>query len=186
METTPTPSPPAQPAGPQLGPLPESFTAADLEPHIEELERAPARLRAAVAGLTAAQLDTPYRNWTLRQIVHHLPDSHLNCYVRFMWALTEERPRIKAYDESAWSALPISRTGDIELPLALFDAVHAKWVALLRTMSLDDFARVFEHPETDKLVRLADALPSYAWHCRHHTEMIVWRRRAEGWDGPVS
>lgn len=176
-------TPPLQPAGPEPGPLPTRFAAADLEPHIAELAAAPAVLRAAVAGLSDTQLDTPYRNWTLRQIVHHLPDSHTNCYIRFMWALTEDTPRIKPYDESRWSALPISRTGGIEPALALFEAVHAKWVALMRTMSLDDFARAFEHPETDRLVRLADALPSYAWHCRHHTGMIRWRRAAEGWGG---
>lgn len=175
------PTPPPQPAGPEPGPMPERFTLDDLAPHIEALAAAPAALRDAVRGLTDAQLDTRYRNWTIRQIVHHLPDSHLNCYIRFMWTLTEETPRIKAYNESDWSALEISRTGAIDTPLALMDAVHGKWVALMRTMTAAQYSRAFHHPETETVVRLADAVPLYAWHARHHTTMIRWRRDTEGW-----
>src|SRR5690242_20659773 len=95
---------------------------------IAVLEGAPAALRRAVAGLSDAQLDTRYRNWTVRQIVHHLADSHVNSYVRFKWALTEERPTIKAYDENRWVALEDSRAGDVAAPLALLDGLHARWV----------------------------------------------------------
>ncbi len=173
--------PPAFPAGPAPADLPGPLTPEDLAPHIDELAAAPAALRRAVGPLSRLQLDTRYRNWTLRQIVHHLADSHVNCYVRFMCALTEPVPTIKAYDEGAWSALPISRTCDVEVGLALFDAIHAKWVALLRSMSITDFARAFHHPEFETDVRLADAIAHYAWHARHHTAQILWRRRAEGW-----
>ena len=172
---TPTTSPPQFPAGPEPGPLPDRVSLEDLAPHVEALRRAPAELRAVVGPLTPAQLDTPYRDWTIRQIVHHLPDSHLNAYVRFKWALTEPTPRIKAYDESAWSGLAVSRSGDIAAPLALFEAVHASWLALIGTLTADDLGRSFEHPETDAHVRLADMLPSYAWHAAHHTAQIRWR-----------
>src|SRR5215469_6229183 len=107
---------------------------------IAVLEGAPAALRRAVAGLSEGQLDTRYRNWTVRQIVHHLADSHVNSYVRFKWALTEERPTIKAYDEGRWAALEDSRTGDIRAPLALLEGLHRRWVQLLRSMTEQQFA----------------------------------------------
>src|SRR5262245_26497757 len=113
---------------------------------IAQIEEAPARLRAAVAGLTDAQLDTPYKHWTIRQIVHHLADSHANSYIRFKLALTEERPTIKPYDEGRWAALADSRTGDVAVPLMLFDGLHARLVQLLRNMTIDQFARTFYHP----------------------------------------
>jgi hypothetical protein len=130
--------------------------------------------------LTDAQLDTPYRNWTIRQIVHHLADAHVNGYQRFMLALTEDTPTIKPYDETSWSDLSRSRSGDIDTPLALVDSIHATWVGLLGTMTVADFARTFHHPEYDRDVRLADALLQYAWHGRHHTAQILWRR-TEDW-----
>jgi hypothetical protein len=145
------------------------------------LEAAPAALRKAVLGLSEAQLDTRYRNWSLRQIVHHVADSHVNSYIRFKWALTEERPTIKAYDEGRWAALEDSRTGDVEAPLALLEGLHARWVQLLRTMSSEQFARGFVHPETGGMISLAEALASYAWHSRHHTAQIVWVREQRGW-----
>src|SRR5215475_3105089 len=108
---------------------------------IAVIEAAPTALRRAVAGLTDAQLDTRYRNWTIRQIVHHLADSHVNCYIRFKWTLTEERPTIKPYDEGRWAALADSLTGDVAAPLALLDGLHASWVQLLRSMTEDQFSR---------------------------------------------
>jgi uncharacterized damage-inducible protein DinB len=145
------------------------------------IETAPAALRDAVAGLSEDQLDTRYRNWTIRQIVHHLADSHVNSYIRFKWALTEEVPTIKAYDEGRWAALEDSRTGDIRAPLALLEGLHARWVQLLRSMTQKDFDRAFLHPETGQTVSLSAALCYYAWHCRHHTAQIRWLREQRGW-----
>jgi uncharacterized damage-inducible protein DinB len=145
------------------------------------LAAAPAALRELVHDLPDERLEVRYRNWTIRQIVHHLADSHVNSYVRFKWALTEDRPTIKAYDESRWAALEDSRTGDIRAPLALLDGLHAQWVPLLRSMTEEQFARSFVHPETGQTVTLNAALAYYAWHCRHHTAQIRWLREQRGW-----
>src|SRR3990172_3203667 len=116
---------------------------------IEQIAAAPAHFRPAVTGLTDAQLDTPYRpgGWTVRQVAHHLPDSHLNSYIRFKWALTEEEPLIKAYYEDRWAELPDGRTAPVEVSLHLLDALHRRWMLLLRSLTDADFARVFRHPE---------------------------------------
>jgi hypothetical protein len=145
------------------------------------IAQAPAAMRQAVAGLSDEQLDTRYKNWTLRQIVNHLADSHVNCYVRFKWALTEDQPTIKPYDEGHWAALADSRTGDLAAPLALLEGLHARWVHLLRSMTDEQWARSFFHPETGQTVMLSSALCSYAWHCRHHTAQITWVRQQRGW-----
>ena len=148
---------------------------------IAVIDNAPAALGNSVAGLSDDQLDTRYRNWTIRQIAHHLADSHVNSYIRFKWTLTEDNPTIKAYNEGDWAALEDSKTGDIRAPLALFAALHAKWVQLLRSMTDDQFARSFLHPETGQTVSLNAALDYYAWHCRHHTAQILWLREQRGW-----
>jgi len=148
---------------------------------IAVIAAAPAALRKAVAGLTESQLDTRYRNWTVRQIVHHLADSHVNSYIRFKWTLTEERPTIKAYDEGRWAALEDSRRGDVSAPLALLEGLHARWVQLLRSMAAEQLARSFVHPESGDVVTLHAALCYYAWHCRHHTGQIQWLRQQHGW-----
>jgi uncharacterized damage-inducible protein DinB len=150
---------------------------------IEELAVTPRQMREAVTGLTDAQLDTPYREggWTVRQLVHHVPDSHLNAYVRLKLALTEDSPTIKPYDEKAWAALPDARM-PVEVSLSLLDAVHARWVALFRAMTLEQFARAFSHPEyPDGLLTLDWLLQQYAWHSRHHVAHITALRRREGW-----
>jgi hypothetical protein len=148
---------------------------------IAVIAAAPAALGKAVAGLSENQLDTPYRNWTLRQIVHHVADSHVNSYVRFKWALTEDQPTIKPYDDGRWAALEDARTGDVGPPLALLEGLHVRWVQLLRSMSAEQFERSFFHPETGKSVSLGAALCYYAWHCRHHTAQISWVRQQHGW-----
>jgi len=148
---------------------------------IAEIEGAPADLRTAVSRLSEEQLDTRYRNWSIRQIVHHLADSHVNSYIRFKWTLTEERPTIKAYDEGRWAALDDSRQGDIRAPLGLLDGLHARWVQLMRSLSEAQFARSFVHPETTEVVTLDAALSYYAWHGRHHTGQIRWLREQNGW-----
>src|SRR5438132_7260715 len=126
------------------------------------IETAPTAVRDAVAGLSEDQLDTPYRNWTVRQIVHHLADSHVNSYIRFKWALTEELPTIKAYDEGRWAALEDSRTGDVRAPLALLGGLHARWAQLLRSLTEGQLARSFVHPDTGRAVSLSRALGYYA------------------------
>jgi uncharacterized damage-inducible protein DinB len=148
---------------------------------ISEIEQAPTILQRTVAGLSDQQLDTKYRNWTIRQIVHHLADSHVNSYIRCKWTLTEDTPTIKAYFEDRWVALPDSRAGDIEPSLALLEAIHTRWVQLLRTLSPADFARSFIHPETEQTIRLDTLLSYYPWHSRHHTGQIAWLREQYGW-----
>jgi hypothetical protein len=152
---------------------------------IAVLAEAPAVLRKLVVGLSQEQLDVRYRNWSVRQIVHHLADSHVNSYIRFKWTLTEEEPTIKAYDEGRWSALADARTGDIQAPLALLDGLHARWVQLLRSLTEQQFTRTFIHPETGKTISLNAALCYYAWHCKHHTAQIAWVRKQRGWQQEV-
>ncbi len=150
---------------------------------LDEIEQAPARMRAAVAELSDAQLDTPYRpgGWTVRQVVHHVPDSHLNSYVRFRLALTEQEPTIKPYDESRWAELTDARTAVIEPSLALLESLHSRWILLLRSLKPADFAREFRHPELGK-VSLDKNLALYAWHGRHHVAHISGLRERMGWN----
>lgn len=149
---------------------------------IETLRRLPEHLRTAVQGLSDAQLDTPYREggWTVRQLVHHIADSHMNSYVRFKLALTEDTPTIKPYAEAAWAALPDSRTLPVEPSLALTEALHGRWVAMLEAMSDDDFKRGFNHPERGAQ-DLGTTLALYDWHSRHHTAHITNLRKRQGW-----
>ena len=149
---------------------------------IDEIEKAPAQFQAAVRGLTQQQLDTPYREggWTVRQLVHHVPDSHLNSYVRFKLALTEAEPTIKPYDEKLWAELPDSQDTPVETSLSLLENLHRRWVVLLRSMKPADFARVFNHPERGP-VSLDWALAMYAWHGRHHTAHVTSLRERMGW-----
>jgi uncharacterized damage-inducible protein DinB len=149
---------------------------------LQEIDKAPAHLRAAVAGLTDEQLDTPYRpgGWTVRQVVHHLADSHMNAYTRFRLALTEDEPPIKPYDEKSWAELSDARSAPTELSLALLEALHARWVLLLRSVQPADYARGIKHPELGR-VTLEKCLAMYAWHGRHHVAHIVGLRARNGW-----
>lgn len=149
---------------------------------IDVIEAAPARLRMAVDGLDDAQLDTPYRDggWTVRQVVHHVPDSHMNGYIRFKWALTEDTPSIKVYEQADWAELHDARTMPIETSLALLATLHDRWVDLLRSMKPERFQRRYMHPEEGE-VTLDAALQLYAWHGRHHTAHITALREREGW-----
>jgi hypothetical protein len=142
----------------------------------------PANLRTAVSGLTNSQLDTPYRDggWNLRQVVHHLADSHANSYVRFKLSLTEEWPTIKPYDEAAWAELAYSRTLPVEPSLEMIAGLHTRWVALLQSLSEHDFQRGFNHPERGRMT-LATNLALYAWHSHHHTAHISALRARNGW-----
>ena len=160
---------------------PGTFTSQQRVALIEEIAAAPAQMRRATSGLSPEQLDTPYREggWTVRQVVHHVPDSHLNAYVRFKLALTEEAPTIKPYDEALWADLPDSR-GEIAVSLALLTALHARWVTLLRAFDEAGFGRVYRHPELGT-VSLDRALALYAWHGRHHVAHITGLRERMGW-----
>jgi hypothetical protein len=152
------------------------------ERFINDISELPAQLRAAVAGLTDEQLDTPYRDggWTVRQVVHHLADSHLNSYVRTRLALTEEVPTITAYDEAQWAELEDARHAPVEVSLALIEALHDRWVRLLRSLQPEDFAREFNHSERGT-VSLDNNLALYSWHCKHHTAHINNLRARQGW-----
>ena len=149
---------------------------------IADIADAPARLRAAVDGLTAEQIETPYRpgGWTVRQVVHHVPDSHLNAYTRFKLALTEDEPTIKPYEEARWADLADARAAPLEVSLTLLAALHDRWVLLLRSLSAADFARAFRHPDLGR-VTLERALGMYAWHGRHHVAHITALRERMGW-----
>ncbi|HKD08041.1 MAG TPA: bacillithiol transferase BstA [Bryobacteraceae bacterium] len=150
--------------------------------HIAAIEAAPAGFRQAVAGLTESQLETPYRDggWTVRQVIHHVADSHMNSYVRFKLALTEDDPTVKAYDEAAWARLSDSADTAVEVSLTLLDSLHRRWCALMRGMSDAEWKRTFRHPEIGP-VALEKSLAGYVWHGKHHTAHIAELRRRNGW-----
>jgi hypothetical protein len=162
--------------------FPESVSAQDLARFIEQIAQAPSCLRAAIAGLADEQLDTPYRpgGWTVRQVAHHVPDSHINSYVRFRLALTEDQPVIKPYEEKHWAELTDARTLPVEASLALLENLHARWVPLLRSLSATDWKRNFRHPELGS-VSLENNAALYAWHGRHHVAHITALRQRMGW-----
>ncbi len=141
---------------------------------IEEIATLPPRLRAALAGVPSEVLDTPYRagGWTVRQVVHHLPDSHLNAYLRFKVAVTEDAPEVKTYSEAAWAELADARDEDIEVSLQLLDALHRRWVTFLRSLTPEQFDRTYRHPEHGQ-IPLRSVLQLYAWHGRHHLAHIT-------------
>lgn len=149
---------------------------------IGEIASAPERLKAAVAGLDDAQLDTPYREggWTVRQVVHHLADSHLNAYVRFRLALTEAAPKIKTYDQAKWAELSDARTAPAGLSLGLLESLHGRWARLLQSLDAADFSKTIDHPEHGPMT-LDHSLALYAWHGRHHVAHITALRERLGW-----
>jgi uncharacterized damage-inducible protein DinB len=149
---------------------------------IDEIAQTPARLRAAVDGLSAEQLDTPYRpgGWTVRQVVHHLPDSHLNSYIRFKLALTEDQPTIKPYDENSWSSLSDAQTAPPDISLDLLETLHRRFVIVLESLEPKDLARTFLHPEIGE-VSLEKNIALYAWHGRHHVAHITSLANRMGW-----
>ena len=149
---------------------------------IAQIEETPARLREAVKGLSPEQIETPYREggWTVRQLVHHVADSHLNAYVRFKLAFTEDQPTIKPYEQDRWAETVDGRTAPVEVSLGLIEALHSRWVMFLKSMSAAGFARKFNHPEMG-LLTVEKLLGIYAWHGRHHTAHITELRRRMGW-----
>lgn len=148
-----------------------------------DIEEFSGMLHASVRGLDEAQLDTPYRDggWTVRQLVHHLADSHLNAYCRFKLALTEDNPTIKPYIEALWAELPEARTLEVAPSLAMIDGLHERWSAMMIAMTPAQFARTFHHPESQQDFSLWRTLGLYAWHCRHHVAHITVLRASRGW-----
>jgi uncharacterized damage-inducible protein DinB len=161
---------------------PAEFTAASRTAAISTIAAAPARFREAVRGFSDAQLDTPYRDdgWTVRQLIHHVADSHMNAYVRVRLALTEESPVIKPYEEQLWAELPDAKTMPVEVSLSLIDGIHERWTALLRTLSPEQWARTLTHPVNGPMT--LDSLTAlYAWHSDHHTAHVTELKKSRGW-----
>lgn len=155
---------------------------ADRTAWVDAIADAPAALRAAVDGLGEAQFDTPYRagGWSVQQVVHHLFDSHCNAFIRFRLALTEDNPRVTAYDEAAWAALPDSREVPAAVSLELVDGLHRRWVSMMRHMDTADWAKTLQHPENGPM-SLDRMLQLYAWHGKHHVAHITVLRQQQGW-----
>ena len=162
---------------PDSSPTPETR-----QRHIARISGLPSKMKQAVAGLNEDQLNTPYRDggWTVRRVVHHVPDSHLNAYIRFKWALTEDNPTIKAYEEGEWAKLKDSETTPVQVSLNMLESLHARWTVLLRSMKQEDFLRKFVHPasgshDVDWLLQL------YSWHGNHHVAHITSLRERMKW-----
>jgi uncharacterized damage-inducible protein DinB len=162
---------------------PEKIRKSDIKTWIKDIENLPKQLKKAVDGLNDAQLDTPYRDggWTVRQVIHHIADSHLNAYIRTKWTLTEDHPTIKAYDEKAWAEQEDGKTAPIALSMTLIVALHKRWVASLKSLQPADFERGFYHPENKIDIQLKNLMALYSWHGRHHTAHITSLRERMGW-----
>lgn len=161
---------------------PALITPEHIQACIADIALAPLHLKKAVAGLSPARLDTPYRpgGWTVRQVVHHVPDSHINGYVRFKFALTETGPAIKPYEEKLWAETYEVQVTPVEVSLTLLEALHHRWVLLLQSLSPQDLKRSYQHPESG-LVSLEWAIGLYAWHGKHHVAHITSLRERMGW-----
>lgn len=159
-----------------------TLAPADRAAALRTLTELPARLRLATSGLDERQLDTPYRpgGWTVRQLVHHVADSHVNAYIRLKFALSETNPTIKPYDEAVWAEMVDARTAPIAVSLDLLEALHGRWVLLLESLSDEQFARTLLHPERGPMT-IDDLLALYDWHSRHHTAHVTALRAREGW-----
>jgi hypothetical protein len=149
---------------------PKIITENHISDWIASIEQLPDKFIKASKSLTQEQLDTPYRpgGWTLRQVIHHVPDSHVNSYIRFKWALTENNPIIKAYEEASWSELKDTKNAPIDVSLDFLQAIHKKLVVLLKSLSPDELKRTFVHPESGNIISLDWNIGLYAWHGEHH------------------
>lgn len=161
---------------------PETIPTEMRDDFIQTIEELPAKLRAVVSDLTDEQLDTPYRpeGWTVRQLVHHIADSHINSFCRFKLGLSEDSPTIKPYDEAVWANMTDSKNAPIDLSLNIIDGVHARWTMILKSMTRNDFERKINHPERGTM-SLNAMLALYDWHSRHHTAHITRLRQRNGW-----
>ncbi len=172
---------PKYPVGRFVPPL--AWDPAATSQWLGDLAALPASITSATSGLNDRQLDTPYRDggWTVRQVVHHLADSHLNAFCRCRLALTEEAPVIKPYEEARWAELPDARTAPIALSLQILDGLHPRWVALLQALTTEQWQRVFHHPDHERPLTLWHTAALYAWHGRHHTAHVIALREQLGW-----
>lgn len=163
--------------------MPEVITPVLLQDYILIINAFPEKLQSAVINLTTQQLDTPYREggWTVRQLVHHCADSHMNSLMRFKLALTEDAPKIKPYLEASWAELPDSKSMPLEPALKMLEGIHERWVFLLNHLSADDFAKTFVHPEHGRVFRLDESTALYAWHCQHHLAHITSLKSRMNW-----
>jgi uncharacterized damage-inducible protein DinB len=159
------------------------YSASDAESYISAIEQFPAKLTKEVENLSDNQLDTPYRDggWTIRQVVHHVVDSHLNSYTRFKLTLTEETPTIKTYFEDRWAELPEAKTGPIELSLPLLTSLHKRWVVMLKNLTKQQLERTLFHPELKREMTLYELLHLYGWHCEHHLAHITELKKRMRW-----
>ncbi len=159
-----------------------TLSEAQKQQFLKEIEHTPERMRAAVHGLTEAQLDTPYRDggWTVRQVVHHVPDSHMNAFIRFKLALTEDEPTIKPYAEDRWARLGDVAATPVETSLCLLECLHTRWMNVLRSMTAEQWKRTFRHPELG-VMNLERTLALYAWHGKHHVAHVTRLRESKGW-----
>lgn len=161
----------------------ELITAEKKEAFLQTIEQTPEAVRQAVNGLNDDQLDSPYRpgGWTIRQVVHHLPDSHMNAYIRCKWAFTEDNPLIKAYYEDRWAETDEAAHSDIDISLSLLTALHARWTKFLRSLSDEQMEKSFQHPESGKTVSIRQMVGLYAWHGKHHVAHITSLRERMSW-----
>lgn len=160
----------------------ESYSIEEIANLINDIEALPTKIEEAIENMNDAQLDTPYREggWTVRQVVHHLPDSHMNAYVRMKWTITEDQPRIKAYDEKAWATTPETKLAP-SISIDFLKSLHTKWAALMRGLSEGDLSRAFIHPDTNKSVKMDRMIGLYAWHGNHHLAHITTLKEKMGW-----
>lgn len=158
-----------------------TYDVEDIHGWIDEISAAPAGLRTSIKDLTLEQLNLPYRpdGWRVREVVHHLADAHMNAYIRFKLALTETNPVIKPFQEQLWTLLSDYDSVPTDVSVSLLEALHIRWTAFLRAMTLADFERTFQHPESGEMT-LAKALQLYAWHGRHHIAHITMLRERTG------
>lgn len=161
----------------------ESIDTSERAELIANIKSFPQRLTTVVMELNEEQIDTQYRpeGWTVRQVVHHAADSHINSYIRFRWALTEDTPTIKAYNETEWAELPDAKNAPIKFSLNLLKSVHARWTLLMERMSEKEFGRELSHPEWKNNLSLDDMLQLYSWHCAHHLAHITSLMERKGW-----
>lgn len=163
--------------------IPEKYSAKEVKQWINTIEKFPQQLENLVEDFDDLQLDTPYRpeGWTVRQVIHHMADSHLNSYIRFKWTLTEDKPIIKAYHEDRWATLEDAKDADIEMSLSLIESLHTRWVYMLKNLTSDELQRTFIHPVSDKEISLVQLIAMYAWHSEHHLAHITSLAKREDW-----
>jgi hypothetical protein len=162
---------------------PEEISSEMVSNATEQIASTAERLAVAVKGMTEEQLNTPYRpeGWTVKQVIHHLADSHMNAYIRFHWALTEDQPKIKAYDEKSWAELPYQNNVAVETSILLLSSLHERWVVLMNNMSDEEFDKIYVHPDGDKVYVLRKVALIYAWHGSHHIAHITALKERMGW-----